>query len=76
MTPSIDRRTRRLLQQLAVLEGVLNGSLATVCVTQLQRSLFTEAAGLREEMAKPMSEVVAPWTEWNQRNSFKPGSCL
>ena len=64
-TPAVDRKTRRLLTQLAVLEGVLNGSLATVCVDQLKRSLFAEAASLREEMAKPMTEVIAPYAPYS-----------
>lgn len=61
-TPAVDRKTRRLLTQLAALEGALNG---------LARSFpgmgetFAAAKDLREEMDKPVSEVIATFAPYS-----------
>lgn len=41
-----------------------------------RNKVFDLADRLKAAKAKPMTEVVAPWTDWNQRNTFKPGSAL
>lgn len=76
MSPAVDRQTRRLLTQLAALEGVLNGTLATTCATRLQSEAFATAKELREEMAKPMSEVIAPYSPWNGISRTGPVSSV
>lgn len=59
MTPAIDRKTRRLLTQLAALEGVLDGTLVALCPDKIRRDLFVSARELREEMNKPLK--ITPW---------------
>ena len=63
----IDRKTRRLLTQAAVLEGVLNGTLAALCTDKLMAELFASAKDLQEEMAKPVE--LKAWTPAHPRNA-------
>ena len=62
------RKLDRLLQQVALLQAVDQGVVSAVCPSRLRLSLFTAAAELREERARPASEVIAPCPE------YKPGS--
>lgn len=76
MTPEAYDHLDRLLTQIAVLKGIREGSVDAVNEARIYRSLFATADDLREARAKPMSEVAVPWTDWNQRNTFKPGVAL
>ena len=72
MTPEAYDYLDRLLTQINVLKGVRDGSLQIVDEPHLVRSLIGTAEKLREARAKPMTEVINPWTDWNMRNSIKP----
>ena len=77
MTPAIHHITSELLAAVAHLRALHSD--ATVVPfgrCRARERVFALADKLNTERAKPMSEVIAPWTEWNQRNSFKPGSAL
>lgn len=76
MTPEAYDHLDRLLTQIAVLKGVRDGSLRTVDEAFLVRNMIGTADSLREARAKPMADVIAPWTDWNQRNSYNPGGAL
>jgi hypothetical protein len=68
---TIDRKTKHLLSAIAVLEGVENGTLASMCVEKLKGDVFAKARELRE-LTEPGPVKVTPWTDWNQRNSVRP----
>lgn len=60
MTPSLDRKTRKLLTQIACLEGVLNGSFNGMCAEKLKADLFSTAREIRDEWDKPLA--ITPWS--------------
>jgi hypothetical protein len=76
MTPEAYDHLDRLLTQIAVLKGIRDGSVDAVNETRIYRSLFATADDLRVARAKPMTEVATAWTDWNARNTFKPGVSL
>lgn len=54
------RKLDRLLQQVALLQAVDSGVVSAMCPSRLRLSLYTAAAEIREEMARPASEIIAP----------------
>lgn len=59
-SPKAQSLTNRLLSQIAVMQAVDEGVIAAVCPSRQRLAIYTTAAELREALAKPMSEVIAP----------------
>ena len=77
MTSNEHRLTRELIAAVANLKALYGDpTVIPFNRARAREKVVTASERLEAEMARPMTEVIAPWTEWNQRNSFKPGGCL
>lgn len=77
MTPAIHNITSELLVAVAHLQALHSD--ATVIPwgrCWARERVFALADKLNTERARPMTDVIASWTPFNARNSYKPGSAL